>query len=164
MHCALNEAVKIVPIQEQQKHYENVKEVVNKADKGITNSEKPNFKCDECGALFKKEITLEKHFNTKHEKQNCKVCQVTFNNSMEGLHHLAKEHSTDIIPNISVKEKEQQVDQHEEEISENKDIIDVLTQFKCFKCRKVVSLTNKFNDDLQDEQMYKLCTMTEAYG
>ena len=116
MHCALNEAVKIVPIQEQQKHNENGKEVVNKADKGITNSEKPNFKCDECGALFKKEITLKKHFNTKHQKQNCRVCHVTFKNSMEVLHHLAKEHSKDIIPNISVKEKEQQDDRHKKDI------------------------------------------------
>ena len=160
----LDETVKIVPIQEQQKHNENVKEVVNKPDKGIINSEKPYFKCVECGAMFKKEITLKKHFNTKHEKQNCKVCHVTFKNSMEVLQHVAKQHSKDIIPNISVKEKEQQVDQNEEDISENKEIIDVLTQFKCFKCREVFSLNNKFNDDLQDEQMCKLCTLIEAYG
>ena len=100
----------------------------------------------------------------ENENENCKVCHVTFTNSMEVLQHVAKEHSKDIIPNISVKEKEQQVDQHEEDISEKKDIIDVLTQFKCFKCREVVSLNNKFNDDLHDEQMCKLCTMIEAYG
>ena len=66
--------------------------------------------------MFKKEITLQKHFNTKHEKLNFKVCHVTYKNSMEVLHHLAKEHSKDIIPNISVKEKEQQVDQHKKDI------------------------------------------------
>ena len=84
--------------------------------------------------MFKKKITLKKHFNTKHEKQNCKVCHVTLTNSMEVLHHLAK----DIITNISVKDKEQQTYQHEEDIPENKEIIDVLTQFKGFKCREVV--------------------------
>ena len=35
----LDETVKIVLIQEQQKRNENVKEVVNKTDKGITYSE-----------------------------------------------------------------------------------------------------------------------------
>ena len=84
---------------------------------------------------------LKKHFNTKHEKQNCKVCHVTLTNSMEVLQHLAK----NVIPNVSVKEKEQQIDQHEENIYENKDFIDVLTQLKGFKCREVVSLTNEFN-------------------
>ena len=92
---------------------------------------------------------MKKHFNTKHEKQICKVCHVIFKKSMEVLQHVAKEHSQDIIPNISVKEKEQQLDQHEEDIYENKDLIDVWTQFKCFKCREVISMNNKINDDLQ---------------
>ena len=78
--------------------------------------------------------------------------------------HVAKEHSKDILPNISVKEKEQQIDQHYKDIPENKDIITILIHFKCFKCKGIVSMTDKFNDDLQEEQMYKLCTMTEAYG
>ena len=85
---------------------------------------------------------------------------MTLTNTMEVLQHLAK----DIIPNISVKDKEQQIDQHEENIYENKDFIDVLTQLKGFKCREVVSLTKKFNVDLQDGYMCKLCTMTEALG
>ena len=42
--------------------------------------------------------------------------------------------------------------------------IDLLTQIKCFKCKEIVALNNKFNDDIQEKQMCKLCTMTEAYG
>ena len=161
---SMGEAVKTIQVEEQYKNTEKKKVEVDKPDKGLANFKKPLFKCDECGAKFKKEVTLNKHFNTKHEMQNCKVCHVTFKNSMEVLQHVAKEHSKDIIPNISVKEKEQQIDQHYEDISENKDIINILTQFKCFKCKEIVSLTDKFNDDLQEEQMCKLCTMTEAYG
>ena len=44
------------------------------------------------------------------------------------------------------------------------DNIDHSKQFKCYKCKEIVSLNDKFNDDLQEQQMCKLCTMTEAYG
>ena len=52
---------------------------------------------------------------------------------------------------------------NEEDTSENEDNIDHSIQFKCHKCKQIVSLNDKFNDDLQKEQMCKLCTMTEAY-
>ena len=75
---------------------------------------------------------------------------------MEILHHVAKEHSKNIIANISVEEKEQHIYENEQNDSEIKDTFDKTTKFKCFKC--------KFNDDLTEDQMCKLCTMTEAYG
>ena len=34
-------------------------------------SEKTKFKCDLCGSHFKKEITLKKHMNTKHDPNFC---------------------------------------------------------------------------------------------
>ena len=36
-------------------------------------------------------------------------------------------------------------------------------QFKCVKCKNIVSLDDKFNDDLKEDQMCKLCTMFAAY-
>ena len=53
---------------------------------------------------------------------------------------------------------------NEEDTSEYEDNIDHSIQFKCHKCKEIVSLSNKFNDDLQKEQIGNLCTMTEAYG
>ena len=37
-----------------------------------------------------------------------------------------------------------------------------LLNFKCFQCKDIVSLEDKFNDDLKEDQMCKLFTMTEA--
>ena len=85
-----------------------------------------------------------------------------FKSSMEVLQHVAKEHSDNIIANISVKEKEQQMYLYEEDIPE--DNINISTHFKCFQCKEIVSIDEKFNDDLQNNQMCKLCTMTQAYG
>ena len=79
---------------------------------------------------------------------------------MEVLHHLAKEHSQNIIANISVKEKEKQVEENEVDDTEF-DNFDKSTKFRCFKCKDIISLENKFIDE---DQMCKLCTMTAAYG
>ena len=43
------------------------------------------FKCDICGSTFKKEITLKKHYKTRHEEQNCQVRSKTFKISMEDI-------------------------------------------------------------------------------
>ena len=71
------------------------------------------------------------HSNTKHKKQNCKVCPVTFTFSMDVLKHIGKEHLKSVIENISVKDKEQIIDKNEEDISEKEDNIDHSKQFKC---------------------------------
>ena len=78
---------------------------------------------------------------------------MTFKNSMEVLQHVTKQHSKYIIPYISVKEKELQAYQHEEEIPGNYDNIDLRTQFKSFKCQEIVFFTDIFNDDLEEKQL-----------
>ena len=153
-------------VQEQHKTAEKKEEVVAQPIKETSNLKEPQFKCEVCGAKFKKEITMNKHFDTKHKNQKCKVCNVTFNNSIEVLQHVAKEHSKNILENISVKEKEQLSNgmRHEEDISEYEENIDLSIKFRCYKCKEIVPINDKFNDDLQENQMCKLCTMTEAYG
>ena len=107
---------------------------------------------------------MKKHYNSKHEEQSFKVCNFSFKTSMEVLQDVAKDHSKHINANMSVKEKEKQIEEQEEDISEDKDSFDTSTKFKCFKCNEIVSLDDKFKDDLQVHQMCKLCTMTQAYG
>ena len=149
---------------EEKKTEENEKEMLTEPNKETTKNTKPHFKCDACGATFKNKSTMKKHYSSKHEEQYCKVCHVRFNTSMEVLQHVAKDHSKNIPANISVKEKEKQIDEQEEDIAEDKDSFDISTKFKCFKCREIVSLDDKFNNDIQEDQMCKLCTMFQAYG
>ena len=84
--------------------------------------------------------------------------------SIEVLQHVAKDHSENISANISVKEKEKHIEEQEEDIAEDKDSFDGLSKFKCFKTKEIVSLDDKFNDDTQEDQMCKLCTMLPAHG
>ena len=127
--------------------------------------------------MCKKKSTLKKHFTTKHEQQNCKVCNITFKNSLEVLKHVAKDHRKNITENISVKEKELiEADMENEERNAEKEKyrhvkeqvnFDSSKKFECnscFECKEIVSLEDKFNDDLKEDQMCKLCTMFEAYG
>ena len=76
---------------------------------------------------------------------------------------MAKEHIQNIIPNIFVKEKEKQAEENELDDTESKDNFDQSTEFRCFKCKDIVLLEDKFNCDLEEDQMCKLCTMTEDY-
>ena len=62
--------------------------------------------------------------------------------------HVAKEHSQNTIANISVKEKEQQMFQYEEDIPE-----DNFNTSNLFKRKEIVSIDDNFNDDLQADQM-----------
>ena len=109
-------------------------------------------------------MCLSALYYSKHEEQSCKVCGLRFETSLEVLQHVAKEHSENIIGNISVKEKEKLVEENEVDETEFKDNFDKSTTFRCFKCKDIVSLEDKFNDDLEENQMCKLCTMFEAYG
>ena len=125
------------------------------------------FKCDICGNKFKKEITLRKHINTKHEEQNCKVCNASFKTMIEVLQHVAKEHSNHIkeISSNKLKENKDNINSIvNKDNSEERDNFDSPSQFKCFHCKEIVSLDDKFNDDLKEDQMCKLCTIFQAYG
>ena len=138
--------------------------MLTEANKETKKNNKPNYKCDACGAMFKNKSTMKKHYTSKHEEQYCKFCNVRFKTSIEVLQHVAKDHSENIPANIYVKEKEKHIEEQEEDIAEDKDSFDRSTKFKCFKCKEIVSLDDKFNDDIQEDQMCKLCTMFQAYG
>ena len=56
------------------------------------------------------------------------------------------------------------INKNEQNDSEIEDTFDKTTKFKCVKCKDIGSLEDKFNDKLKEDQMLKLCTMTEAYG
>ena len=49
-------------------------------------------------------------------------------------------------------------------ISESVEHMDKSRKFKCAECKEIVSLDDKFNEDLKDNQMCKLCTRTAEYG
>ena len=57
-------------------------------------SKKDQFKCEKCDYTCQKEATLQKHTNTKHVDQQCKVGSKKLSYTMERLHHIAKEHSS----------------------------------------------------------------------
>ena len=123
-----------------------------------------SFECQVCGASFKKEVTLKKHFNTKHEKQNCKVCQKVFQTSMEVLEHVSKEHSNNIVANFSVKEKDKLTEKDKVDISEYEDNIDKHIQLcECVKSKNIVLIDDKIYYFLKEDQMCKVCTRFAAY-
>ena len=73
---------------------------------------------------------------------------------MEILKHVAKEHSENIVANILVKDKEKLTEQQVDDISDCEDNIDKNIQFKYVKCKNIVPLHDKFNDDLKEDQMF----------
>ena len=86
---------------------------------------------------------------------------------MEVLQHVAKEHSHNIkeISSNKAKENKDHINSDvTKDIYEEQDNFDSSSKFKCFNCKEIVSLDDKFNDDLKEDQMCKLCTMFQAYG
>ena len=47
------------------------------------------FHCKDCGYQCNKEVTLNKHVNTKHTKQKCKECDEECETSIEMLEYVA---------------------------------------------------------------------------
>ena len=78
---------------------------MNETDRETPKLVQSCFKCEVCGASFKKEVTLKKHFNTKHDKQNWKVCQKVFKTSMEVLEHATEEYSKNIVARCQLRKK-----------------------------------------------------------
>ena len=80
---------------------------------------------------------------------------------MDALMHTARDHTkkiTEEFPKINS-------DIVKDEIkSDNKEHLDKSTKFKCAECKEIVSNNDKFNEDLKENQMCKLCTMTAEYG
>ena len=56
------------------------------------NTSRKDFMCEKCDYVCKKQTTMNKHVNTKHTDQICKICEEEFRTSMELIQHVAKEH------------------------------------------------------------------------
>ena len=108
----------------------------------------------------KKENAMKKRVKTMHVEQKYKTCDKVFPSTMEVLMHTASEHSKDI------KEVQKEIKSlpQTQNIKEDTLSFDIATKFKCFKCKEIVSIEDKFNDSLEEEHMGKLCTMFQAYG
>ena len=104
---------------------------------------------------------LEKTYQHKAWKQNRKVCNESFKTMIKVLSTCCYEHSKSIREVSSRKPKE-----NKDNVSNDltKQLFDWSSKFKCYKCKEVVSLDNKFNDDLKEEQMCNICKIISAYG
>ena len=56
-------------------------------------SKKDQYKCEKCDNKCKREDTLLKHINSKHEPEKCNICSKSFPSTVELLQHIAKEHN-----------------------------------------------------------------------
>ena len=86
---------------------------------------------------------------------------------MEVLQPVAKEHSNNIKEISSNKPKENKDNINSDVNKDNSEVqvnFDSSSKFKCFNCKEIVSLDDKFNDSLKEDQMFKICTMFQAYG
>ena len=90
---------------------------------------------------------------------------------MEVLQHAANEHSKDIIENISVKEKEQQIENYEEP-SENHNFSGnsnqteeiVSDKYRCTKCQEIVYKKDALKPATEDgQELCSLCTILHYY-
>ena len=85
---------------------------------------------------------------------------------MEVLIHAAKEHSKDIIENISVKEKEQLIantDKNFQDDSKKTEEIDS-DKYKCSKCKEIVYKKDALKPSTdKGELLCSLCTILHYY-
>ena len=103
---------------------------------------------------------MKKHVNTKHVEQFCKVCNKGFKSPIEVLQHAAKEHSSNIKENTSVKEKETTLEVEEEDQTEHID----MDKFKCMRCKEIVYKKDALKEyDENGQNMCSLCTIL-SYG
>ena len=79
----------------------------------------------------KKESTLNKHRNTKHQTQVCKVCEHTSPRMVDMLKYVADKHSKKPLQIRDIKEQNIL-----KETEEHKEVLETLEydKFKCFKC------------------------------
>ena len=83
-----------------------------------------------------------------------------FKSPIEVLQHAAKEHSSNIKENTSVKEKEITLEVEEEDQTENIDI----DKFKCMRCKEIVHKKDALKEyDENRQNMCSLCTIL-SYG
>ena len=120
----------------------------------VNNRMSSNVKCVTTNA--RKKNAMKKHVKTKHVEQKCKTCDKVILSTMEVLMHTASEHSK----NIREDQKEIKSVPQTQNIKEDTLCFGIATKFKFFKCKEIVSIKDKFNDSLEEEQMCKLCRLS----
>ena len=124
-----------------------VKEVEQSEEESppVKGKQKDELKCEMFNYKYKKENAMKKHIKTKHVEQKCKTCDKVFPSTMEVLMHTASEHSKTlgrIKGRLSLYLRLRLL---------KKDILsfDIALKYKCFKCKEIVSIKDKFNADVQ---------------
>ena len=106
------------------------------------------FYCDICEYKCKKEVTLDKHKNTKHVVQSCTQCNVKCLTVIDLLKHISTEHveeESESDHNVNV------VQQTQENEIINKDI-----RSKCKNCKVVLTEEDNVKNHVK-KTMCMLC-------
>ena len=102
--------------------------------------------CDQCEYKCKKDNTLKKHKQTKHEEQTCKQCNKIFKTAMEMLMHVAKDHSSNIIEDV-IEPRDLEQDKPTD-VKQGNIIEEQLDNTICSICKEKLTVTNtlKYQD------------------
>ena len=114
-----------------------------------------------CDYRRKKKNIPNEHMNIKINDKKSKIFNKDIPNSMEALVHTGKNHSKNITKDNLYVYKPTVTDINKSAIEEN---FDRSINFRCYEFKEVVFLDNKFNEEIMENQMCKLCTMTAKYG
>ena len=114
-------------------------------EKSESDKEESFLECKLGDYKCKKDTTLKKHTNTRHQEYNCKVCDKKVSNLIELLQHTAKEHSE--ADQIEIRDIKLQ--DHKKALKENnvgKHIED--GEFRCAKCERIVSINDTLDKNI----------------
>ena len=111
------------------------------------------LKCKKCEYTCKKDVTLRKHFNTKHENHNCAKCDLRFDNISDLQKHGSEDHI------IGVKE----TTENKTNKMVEQDNGDNMKQYddRCSKCGYILFAENTTEDNGKLKLVCKLCPILD---
>ena len=84
--------VKMLLDEEKEYNYKNSQQDGDSKEYCVSEVEKENFNCNQCKFRCNKEVTLNKHKNTKHESHKCDECGHNFKSSSKLGKHKIRDH------------------------------------------------------------------------